>query len=376
MAEDDRALLRSITRILENAGFEVETAADGLRATELLALRSFDVVLTDVRMPSMSGIGVLRAARARDLELPVLLMTGAPDVESAVEALRHGAWDYITKPVDSVLLERKIRRAADMNQLAKAKRQIMRVLDSNRPEAGDRVGLEVTLDRALASLWMAYQPIVDMSTRTVFGYEALLRSNESALPHPGAVLDAAERLGRLEELGRTVRGKAPEPMRDAPASALLFVNLHASDLNDAQIASRTAPLTSIAPRVVLEITERASLTNVNDVKSTIAELRRLGFRIAIDDLGAGYAGLTSMAQLEPEFVKLDMSLVRDVHKNLLKRKLVQSMTRMCADMGIRVVAEGIEVAAERDAIVDMGCDLLQGYLFAKPGKAFPEVSWE
>ncbi len=116
--------------------------------------------------------------------------------------------------------------------LGKAKRDSIRVLDTGRPEAGDRAGLAVTLDRALDTLWMAYQPIVDAATRNLFGYEALLRSSEPALPHPGAVLDAAERLGRLDDVGRTVRSKAPEPMGLLPPAPLLFVNLHASDLND------------------------------------------------------------------------------------------------------------------------------------------------
>jgi EAL domain-containing protein (putative c-di-GMP-specific phosphodiesterase class I) len=164
-------------------------------------------------------------------------------------------------------------------------------------------------------------------------------------------------------------------MHRVPSPALLFVNLHASDLNDETLISPSAPLTAIAPRVVLEITERASLESVSDARSRVAQLRELGFRIAIDDLGAGYAGLTSFAQLEPEFVKLDMSLVRDVHKHPVKQKLVRSMTTLCKDLGIIVVAEGIEVADERDTIIDLGCDLLQGYLFAKPGRAFPDVCW-
>jgi EAL domain-containing protein (putative c-di-GMP-specific phosphodiesterase class I) len=101
----------------------------------------------------------------------------------------------------------------------------------------------------------------------------------------------------------------------------------------------------------------------------------MGFRIAIDDLGAGYAGLTSFALLEPEIVKLDMTLVRDVHLNSTKQKLVRSMTQLAHDMGMMVVGEGVETAAERDALVNLGCDLLQGYLFAKPNMAFPAVTW-
>lgn len=376
VAEDEDSLRRGIARILQGLGFDVETAEDGLRATELLAVNTFDAVLTDVRMPGMSGIGVLRAVRERDLEVPVLLMTGSPDVSSAVEALRYGASDYITKPIDTAVLEKKVKRAVDLNALAKAKREAMQVLGSTFPEAGDRAGLDVTLDRALASLWLAYQPIVHLTTRTVFGYEALLRSTEATLPHPGAVLDAAEQLGRLDEVGRTVRQKAPVPMGLAPPSALLFVNLHAADLSDETLTSRDAPLTAIASRVVLEITERASLDHVKNVRSKVAQLRELGFRIAIDDLGAGYAGLTAFAQLEPDFVKLDMSLVRGIHQNIVKQKLVRTMADLCRDMGIMVVAEGIEVPEERDVIQEIGCDLIQGYLFARPGKPFPDVLWE
>ena len=108
---------------------------------------------------------------------------------------------------------------------------------------------------------------------------------------------------------------------------------------------------------------------MRDVQTRIARLREMGFRIAVDDLGAGYAGLTSFAQLEPEVVKLDMSLVRNVHSSAVKQKLVRSMTSLCSDMGIAVVAEGIEIIEERDVIIDLGCDLLQGYLYARPTRS-------
>jgi EAL domain-containing protein (putative c-di-GMP-specific phosphodiesterase class I) len=244
---------------------------------------------------------------------------------------------------------------------------------ARRPKGNDLAALQVSLDRALSSLWMAYQPIVRAATGSLFGYEALLRSDDPALPDPGAFLDAAERLGRVYDVGRAVRRKASHSIGRVPFPALLFVNLHAIELNDETLTCPSAPLTAIASRVVLEITERASLESIDDVPSRVARLRELGFRIAIDDLGAGYSGLTSVARLEPEFVKLDMSLVRDVHKSPVKRKLVRSMTTLFKDMGITVVAEGIEVVEERDTLVELGCDLLQGYLVARPARAFPEV---
>jgi len=96
----------------------------------------------------------------------------------------------------------------------------------------------------------------------------------------------------------------------------------------------------------------------------------MGYRIAVDDLGAGYAGLTSFAQLEPHIVKLDMSLVRNVHEAPTKRKLIQSIVALCRDLGIEPVGEGVETAAERDVLEQLGCTLLQGYLFGKPEREF------
>jgi EAL domain-containing protein (putative c-di-GMP-specific phosphodiesterase class I) len=367
---------KAIERMLSSAGFDVTAVQDGREAVQELGQSKFEAVLTDIMMPGMSGIDLLRAARETDLELPILLMTGAPDVKSAAEAVQYGACDYIFKPVLPTDLSRAMRRAIDMSRLARAKREAMQVLGTGQVEAGDRAGLEVTFERALGTLWMAYQPIVGAASGELFGFEALLRSSEPTLPNPIALLEAAERLGRLRDLGRRIRGKATEPMKDATAGTLLFVNLHARDLEDDQLVSPEQPLCQIASRVVLEITERASLDGVRDARERIKRLRELGFRIAVDDLGAGYAGLTSFAQLEPEFVKLDMSLVRDVDKNAVKQKLVRSMCALCKDMAITVVAEGIETRAERETCRQLGCDLLQGYLMAKPGRPFPSVTWE
>ncbi len=103
-------------------------------------------------------------------------------------------------------------------------------------------------------------------------------------------------------------------------------------------------------------------------------LRYHGFRIAIDDLGAGYAGLSSFVALAPEIVKLDMSLVREVHRLEIRQRLIESMASLCSEMGMRVVAEGVEAAEESECVRRLGCDLVQGYRFAKPGPPFPAVA--
>lgn len=372
VAEDDAPLARVIARTLKAVGYDVVVVGNGSAAIEAVQATEFDVILSDIQMPGMSGVDVLRAVRRQDLDVPVLLMTASPRVETAAAAVELGALQYLIKPFSPEVLRDAIERACRLHRMAHVKRETIELLGGSGHQAGDRAGLMAAWERMLASLWMAFQPIIAPGPRSVFAYEALLRSGEPALPHPGAILDAGERLDRLSELGRTIRAASAAAFASAPEGALLFVNLHTRDLTDPELTSPDSPLSKIASRVVLEVTERAALETISDVKAHVAELRALGFRIAIDDLGAGYAGLTSFATLEPEFVKLDMSLIRDVDSSPIKQKLVRSMSSLCRDMGMMVVAEGVETPAERDTILEIGCDLIQGYLYAKPGRPFPE----
>jgi EAL domain-containing protein (putative c-di-GMP-specific phosphodiesterase class I) len=231
--------------------------------------------------------------------------------------------------------------------------------------------LEDKLQRCLATMTLHFQPIVHAGTRARFGYEALLRSADRVLPNPGAILDAAERLERTQALGRNVRAQAAKVIASAPPErGLMFINLHLLDLFDKQLLSPFAPLSKVASRVVLEITERTSLEGQIDLRYRVAELRELGFHIAIDDLGGGHARMGTFTPLDTDFVKLDMSLVRDVDKHQLKQRLIRSVTQLCREQGTQVIGEGVETEAEAQVLFDLGCDLLQGYVIARPGPPF------
>ena len=156
---------------------------------------------------------------------------------------------------------------------------------------------------------------------------------------------------------------------------VLFVNLHPSELLDPELNGSGSPLLALAPRVVLEITERAPLSSLEEVRERCFELRRLGFRIAVDDLGAGYAGTTSFAVLDPDIVKVDMNLVRGIESSTVKRRLVSSVISLCREMEMLLVAEGVETPAERDVLSGMGCDLFQGFLFARPASSFHQPAF-
>lgn len=375
LVDDDPTVLRAVGRSLRARGYLVVTAQDGEEATRHIAESNFDAILSDIGMPGIDGIQLLREVREHDLNVPVVLITGEPAVRTAVQALEYGAFHYLTKPIGPDALEAVLEKAVRVHRMARLKQQAAELLGNANALGADRAGLEASFDRAMQHLWMAYQPIVDPRNHRVFGYEALLRSDEPSLPHPGAVLDAATRLGRLEELGRLIRARAAQPILAAPDAGRLFVNLHVTDLLDPLLVSSCSPLAAISTRVVLEITERSSLDEVRDVRTRIASLREMGYSIAVDDLGAGYAGLTSFTLLEPEIVKLDMSLIRDAHQNSTKQKVIRSMSALAKDMGMIVVAEGVECSAERDVLIELGCDYLQGYFFARPGPPFPEVKW-
>jgi EAL domain-containing protein (putative c-di-GMP-specific phosphodiesterase class I) len=372
IVDDDPQVLRTLGRSLEGS-FEVKEYESPEEAIDHVRRGGVSVVISDIAMPKMTGIELLRAIRNHDPDIPVILITGEPTLEGATSAIELGVFRYLRKPCRPEEVRSTTEQASRLYRLAQTKREALELVGP--AGASDRVGLEITFRAALDALWVAYQPIVSVSDRSVFGYEALMRSAHGALPGPQHLLEAAERLHALDTLGRLIRERAVEPFAAAPASTLLFINLHPKDLMDPELADPGSPLAAIADRVVLEVTERSSLGGLDDVQARVAELRKLGFRIAIDDLGAGYAGLTSFALLEPEIVKIDMTLTRGIDKSAVKQKLVSSLTGLCREMNMTIVTEGVETAAERDTLVGLGCDLLQGYLFAKPGRPFPSVSW-
>jgi len=375
VVDDDPELARVYKQVLMRNGFAVDVANDVPSALQRLERGDIDTILSDVVMPGVSGIEFLRQVHERDPDMPLILMTGEPKVESAIRALEYGAFHYLIKPFNHNELADVVRRAVRLHKLTVLKRAALELPGPGAEQVEAHRALEERFTRGLDQLWMAFQPIVSWKGRSVHGFEALLRSDEPTMRNPEHLLRAAEQLGRLPQLGRKIRDSVAAAAVAAPPDVKLFVNLHSQDLNDGCLYEADAPLSRLASRVVLEITERASLHVVKDLGTSIAELRSMGFQIAVDDLGAGYAGLTSFTQLEPEIAKLDMSLVRGIDTDLKRQRIVRSIKQLCDELEIAVVTEGVETAPERDTLIELGCDVFQGYLFARPGKGFGAPSF-
>jgi EAL domain-containing protein (putative c-di-GMP-specific phosphodiesterase class I) len=368
--DDDELVLQSYVRTLTRLGYDVDRASDGRQAIERFRTSAYDAVLTDLAMPDMDGLTFLREVRRFDLDVPVLIVTGAPSLETAMKAMEYGAFRYLTKPASSEVLGEALARAVRLHELVRLRRQALSLVEQTGHALGDRASLEARFASALASVKIAWQPIIAWRERKVIGYEALLRTDEATLARPPHFLDAAARLGRTHDLGRVARARTAADGRNAPAGVRLFVNVQAADLADDDLILGTAPLSTLAAQTTIEITERASLHDAGDLRGRFEAMRALGFRLAVDDLGAGYAGLSSLALINPEVVKLDMSIVRSVDTSPAKQEVIRSITRLCADLQMELIVEGVETIEERDTLAGLGCDLMQGYLFARPSFGF------
>ncbi len=370
--DDDARVTDAIRRALhKRVPWEILTVNSPVEALELLRRQSVDVVVSDERMPGMTGSEFLSQVAREHPDAMRIILTGEARLDAAIRAINEaGIYRFLTKPchTDEII--------TCLGDALRARAAHVAATHESHAAAGTReaAALGASLDRALAGLWMAFQPIISSSRRCVVGYEALMRTAEpDPFPGPLEVLDAAERLDRTSAVDERVFRCVADVASLAPAETLLFVNIHPAALAHPDLFAAENPLIPFAPRIVLEITERSSLERVPDIDAKIAALRETGFRIAIDDLGSGYAGLTSLVQLRPDFVKFDRALVDGVHRSAPRAKLLQSMEGLCREFGIRTIAEGVERAEDARALVEIGCDLLQGYHFARPAKGFTDV---
>lgn len=212
---------------------------------------------------------------------------------------------------------------------------------------------------------VVYQPIVKLRGRGIFAYEALVRSDSPHFESPPALFTAAIRGQCCGALGRVIREIATSNCPDYP----LFINIHPNEFDEAWLVQPDDPIFEHYHNIYLEITESVPLSHFALCHSVLREIRGKGVHVAIDDLGAGYSNLKYIADLEPDVVKLDRSLVANVHREKRLQMLVRHMVRLCDDLGAMVVAEGVENGDELAAVIDCGAHLGQGYYFAKP--SFP-----
>jgi EAL domain-containing protein (putative c-di-GMP-specific phosphodiesterase class I) len=194
------------------------------------------------------------------------------------------------------------------------------------------------------------------------------------LSSPAMLFNLANRANLVAELDRACVQCAMSSADDIPDGTLLFANVLPALINDASFRAgmiRGGNGKHLTPsRIVLEVNEGVAVRSYDILAKGIAELRANGIRVAVDDLGAGHTNLDQVLRLEPDFLKLDISLIRDVHQSPRKQALIESVVTMSKAVGATVIAEGIEESKERDALISLGVAWGQGFLFAKPQASF------
>jgi EAL domain-containing protein (putative c-di-GMP-specific phosphodiesterase class I)/CheY-like chemotaxis protein len=350
----------------------VGSAGDAEEAIALAEVIRPDVAIVDVKMPAGGGPRAARGIMAASPDTRVIALSAHEDRDTVLEMLRAGAVSYLVKGTAPDEIVRSIGRAAEgrASLSSEVMDGIVHALSTQlrREEVAtvDRVTRQDRVRRLIDGdgLAMHFQPIVELASGSVVGSEALARFTEEPQRPPNERFREAADVGLGVELELTAIRMALAEVGNAPEGTYISVNAsHRVAMHDGLLT-----LLDEAPveRLVVEITEHEPVEDYDALTSALQILRRRGVRIAIDDAGAGFSSLRHTLRLEPDIVKLDISITRGVDADRGRRALASALISFADEMEMTIVAEGIETPAERDALRELGVPYGQGYLFARP----------
>ena len=359
---DDEADFREIMRlILENSNFRVATASNGAEGLEKARLKP-DLILLDLTMPDIDGHEVCKRLKADNSlsAIPVIILTSRNETIDKVEALDIGATDYIGKdfPIEEIMarINRAIKDIQPASNAVAEEKKNEKIVELRR----------IIDERDFRTF---FQPIVDMKTREAIGYEILTRGPKGSFFEDAAGLFSfAADMNMFFELNAIARIIGVKRASFLKADHLLFLNIDTSEIElDAFKKLEFLTGSEVRPsQICFEITERTCIKSFTILLSQFDYFRSQGIRVVIDDVGAGYSSLKAIAELKPEFLKIDMSLVRGVDSDNVKSIIISTILDLGEGTESKVVAEGVETEREYDKLLSLGVMYGQGYLFGKP----------
>jgi EAL domain-containing protein (putative c-di-GMP-specific phosphodiesterase class I) len=311
--------------------------------------------------------------------LPVLVLTADVNAEVRERALLAGAKDFLTKPFDrtevllrvaNLLETRALYRRLELHN-ASLQATIDDHLAEERKSAADEELRHARIDAALApgGFGIVFQPVADLTTGSVVGVEALARFGCQPHRPPNVWFGEAEHLGRGTELELAAIRAALDRMPELRPDLFLAVNVSPATA----AAEELALLLDRYPshRVVLELTEHTRVDDYDGLLAALDRLRRRGIRIAVDDTGAGYAGLQHLLRIHPHMLKLDTALTHGIDHDPVRRSLAAALVTFALETGATIIAEGIETPGELDTLQRLGIPWGQGYHLARPAELPP-----
>jgi EAL domain-containing protein (putative c-di-GMP-specific phosphodiesterase class I)/CheY-like chemotaxis protein len=376
IADDDPAMRATLADLIASHGSFtlVGAARDADEAIALAESKRPDVALVDVRMPAGGGQRVVEELRSRAPEIRVLAYTVMNERESVVRMLHGGAVGYLIKGSTTTEILGAIRRAARgqpslspevMSDLVAG---LADQLEQDQLQASERRAKQGRLARVIAGRGRTtvFQPIVELTGYHVVGFEALSRfdtDHDDPWPVDRWFSEAAA-IGLGTELELACTSSALAELSRIQPGAYLSLNLSHRTLESPNLLRALDAVDS--SRVVVEITEHEAVEDYENLVGALGAMRERGIRVAIDDVGAGFASLRHILSIEPDIIKLDVSLVRGIDSDPRRHALANALVTFAEDIGIAVVAEGIETADEQTALQALGIGFGQGYFIARP----------
>ncbi|HOW35181.1 MAG TPA: EAL domain-containing protein [Candidatus Omnitrophota bacterium] len=362
IVDDEADFSQVVADLLEQNHYKADIAHTGAQALEK-AKHNPDLILLDRKLPDMDGFEICRKIRdnKRLRGTPIIIISARGESIDKIEGLYVGADDYITKPFHIDELFARIDAVLRRSRFSKS-------VEEDKPE------LIAELNRIIKNdlITPFFQPIFLTRSFEPLGVEVLSRPPiDSPLSNPELLFKAALAYGTYYELEMLVWRKAIFKWKNSAKKGKIFLNCSPYLVEDDRFDDTIIQKFEISPSdVVLEITERSAVKDYAMFLGKLAGLKRLGLGVAVDDVGSGFASLDTIAELKPDFVKIDIMLVRDIHMDYLKQNIAEAVIFFCKKSGIFTIAEGIEKVEELLKVTGLGVDALQGYFLARPA---PEI---
>jgi DNA-binding NarL/FixJ family response regulator len=375
LAGDDPGVVGALTDLLRGnpKTTVVAIAGDAEAAVRLAATHRPDVALVDVKIPG-GGPGVVREIRRAAPGTRVVALSADGDQASVAAVLRAGALGSVARsaPVDDILeaVDRASRGLASPSGAAIAWASVEAAEGPRRRETEElRAGLQAGEIEAVlepGAIRAAFQPVFELATGQVVGYEGLARFDREPRQGPEFWLAAAADAGLQDRLELAAMGAQTARFAELPAPAYLALNVSPSTAVSEEMAALLLGLPM--ERLVLEISAHAPVPDYDALQDGLAGLRAQGARLAVDDAGAGFASLRHILCLAPDIIKLDITLTRGVDADRERRALASALIAFAGQLGIAIVAEGLETAAELATLMDLGAGFGQGFFLGRPGE--------
>jgi EAL domain-containing protein (putative c-di-GMP-specific phosphodiesterase class I)/FixJ family two-component response regulator len=384
VADDADATRNGLVELLgDTSEFLCVAAVGDARAAVTQAARCQpDIAVLDVMMPGGGGLAAALGIREVSPRTHVLAYSAASDRSSVVQMFRSGARGYLVKGSSADELLEGLRRCAngssalseglsehlvtEMGELGRAERAFSAAATARYQHLAQLL--------RPGSSTPAYQPIFHIATGEVAGYEALTRFDGAPEGSTEDVFREAHQVGlgvelELHTASQAIAGFRPE--LECSNSTYLAVNASPGLLYRPALLEVLSVLPSV--RVVVEITEQRQFDSYDQLRETVSLVHERGMRVAVDDMGSGFAGLQRLVDVRPEIVKLDHVLTARLDSDPARRALVTAMHHFAVEMGITVVAEGIERDAQLTVLRDIGIECGQGFLLGRPGPLLANI---